>query len=296
MVATLEGIVVERDKVFATRNLDMGKVRAAKFGARPVDVGVSGGEVVLVLDGWKNFAETHAALVDRVLALQRARNYGVRVIVTHTSSLSGLPSSVKAETGQRLELKLVNEHDTEVKRDPRDPERNPVREVPDKPGRGLTRDGHHLMVGAPVLAHPPQLDASSPAGPVDGDALSEVVRQVSGVRKATTVVRLPESVELEEVFAAAGAATPGVVAFGLAESTLGVASIDFVDHPHVVATGLAGSGLTAWARAMMRAVMRSYASTEATIILIDPRRTSVGVVPEDTWLGPMPRRLPRSRR
>ena len=122
------------------------------------------------------------------------------------------------------------------------------------------------------------------------------MRQVSGVRKATTVVRLPESVELEEVFAAAGAATPGVVAFGLAESTLGVASIDFVDHPHVVATGLAGSGLTAWARAMMRGVMRSYASTEATIILIDPRRTSVGVVPEDTWLGPMPRRLPRSRR
>ena len=285
MVATLEGIVLERDKIFSTRGLDMGKVRAAKFGPNPVDIGVAGGEAVLVVDGWKNFTENHSALVDRVLALQRARNFGVRVIITHTSSLSGLQSSVKAETGQRLELKLVNEHDTEVKRDPRDPERNPVREVPDKPGRGLTRDGHHLMVGAPVLAHPPQSDGQVVAGPVDGDALSEVVRRVSGVRKATTMVRLPESVPLEEVFAKAGAVRSGVVPFGLAESTLGAATIDFVDHPHVVATGLSGCGLTAWVRAMMRGIMATYGSDEATIILIDPRRTSVGVVPEETWLS-----------
>lgn len=55
--------------------------------------------------------------------------------------------------------------------------------------------------------------------------------------------------------------------------------------PHAVATGLAGSGLTAWLRAMLLGIMRSYRSDEATIILIDPRRTSVGVVPEDSWLG-----------
>ncbi|MBE1551841.1 S-DNA-T family DNA segregation ATPase FtsK/SpoIIIE [Mycobacterium sp. OAS707] len=285
MVSTLENIVLERDKAFTTRNLDMGKVRAAKFGPNPVDIGVSGGEVVLVVDGWKNFTEGHTALVDRVLALQRARNYGVRVIITHTSSLSGLQSAVRAETGQRLELKLVNEHDTEVKRDPRDPERNPVREVPDLPGRGLTRDGHHLMVGAPVLATPPQLEGRPVAGPVEGDALSEIVRRVSGVDKATTVVRLPESVPLADVFAGALDLQPGMVPFGLAESTLGTATIDFHDHPHVVATGLAGSGLTAWLRAMMKGIMASYRSQDATIILIDPRRTSVGVVPEDTWLG-----------
>ena len=62
------------------------------------------------------------------------------------------------------------------------------------------------------------------------------------------MARLPEKVPLDEVFA--GITEPllsGVVPFGLAESTvvdspLVTACIDFVDHPHVVATGDGGFG------------------------------------------------------
>ena len=61
----------------------------------------------------------------------RARNYGVRVVYTpHQLAYRGCRPRCKSETGQTLELKLVQEHDTSIKRDPRDPERNPVREVP----------------------------------------------------------------------------------------------------------------------------------------------------------------------
>ena len=158
VVATLEAIFTERDRIFTTQRLDMDKVREAKFGPTQHGIrltadeaeaarAVPGGDVVLVIDGWKNFADTYPKLVDRVGALMRARNYGMRVVYTHTSSISGLTTTVKTETGQTLELKLVNEHETTVKRDPRDPERNPVREVPDRPGRGLTPDGHHLDGG-----------------------------------------------------------------------------------------------------------------------------------------------------
>ena len=45
----------------------------------------------------------------------RARNYGIRVVYSHTSSISGLPMPVKTETGQTLELKLISEHDTSIK-------------------------------------------------------------------------------------------------------------------------------------------------------------------------------------
>jgi len=225
--------------------------------------------------------------------LMRARNYGIRVVYTHTSTIAGLTSTLKSETGQTLELKLVSEHETTVKRDPREPERIPAREVPDRPGRGLTADGHHLMVGAPVLAHPPgtQGHPHSDGAPLQGDQLSEVVREVAGVSEVTTVARLPEKVLLADVFA--GITEPlltGVVPFGLAEanvagSPLVTATIDFADHQHAVATGTAGAGLSAWARAMMLGIMRSYRPDEATIILIEYRRANVGVVPSDNWLA-----------
>jgi S-DNA-T family DNA segregation ATPase FtsK/SpoIIIE len=304
LIATVEAIAVERDRVFTTQRLDMDKVRAVKFGLDPYGArlpaaevaaarAVSGGEVVLVIDGWKNFSEAYPDLATRAAALMRARNYGVRVVYTHTSSISGLPTPVKTETGQTLELKLVNEHDTTVKRNLRDPERNPVREVPDVPGRGLTPDGHHLMVGVPVLAHPPR-QPGEPEGPgrrAEGDELAAVVRRVAGVDRASTVARLPEKVLLDDVFA--GISEPllaGVVPFGLAESNLPdspllTACIDFADHPHVVATGLSGAGLTTWARAMMRGIMRSYRPQEATIVLIEHRRANIGVVPQQDWLA-----------
>lgn len=302
VVTTVEAIATERDHVFTTQRLDMDMVRAVKFGQNAGGAispaqqaaarSVTGGEVVLVIDGWKNFSETYPDLATRVASLMRARSYGIRVLYTHTSTISGLPTAIKTETGQTLELKLVNEHDTTVKRDPREPERNPAREVPDLPGRGLTPSGHHLMVGAPVLADPPR-EAGQPApeAPLEGDDLSAVVARVAGVRKTASVARLPEKVLLKEVFDGITEPLPyGVVPFGLAESNrsdsaLVPAVIDFEENPHALAVGLSGAGLTTWLRAMAHGIMRTYQPDQATIILIDPRKSSVGVVPEANWLS-----------
>ncbi|WP_431241074.1 type VII secretion protein EccCa (plasmid) [Mycolicibacterium aichiense] len=302
VVSTVEAIASERDHVFTTQRLDMDMVRAVKFGQsgggainpaqQAAARGIPGGEVVLVIDGWKNFSESYPDLAGRVGTLMRARSYGIRVLYTHTSTISGLSTALNSETGQFLELKLVNEHDTKVKRDPREPERNPAREVPDLPGRGLTPTGHHLMVGAPVLAAPPR-DVGEPAAesPAEGGDLCAVVARVAGVKKTASVARLPEKVLLADVFDGITEPLPyGVVPFGLAESNrsssgLVPAVIDFEEHPHAVAVGLAGAGLTTWVRAMAHGIMRSYRPDQATIILIDPRKSSVGVVPEATWLS-----------
>ena len=122
VVTTVEAIASERDHVFTTQRLDMDMVRAVKFGQNAGGAinpaqqaaarGVAGGEVVLVIDGWKNFSETYPDVAVRVASLMRARSYGIRVLYTHTSTISGLPTAIKTETGQILELKLVNEHDT----------------------------------------------------------------------------------------------------------------------------------------------------------------------------------------
>jgi S-DNA-T family DNA segregation ATPase FtsK/SpoIIIE len=99
------------------------------------------------------------------------------------------------------------------------------------------------------------------------------------------MLRLPESVPLEDVHAQVDPRLPRErVPFGLSETSLGPAFVNFADNPHVVAVGRAQSGRTNFVRAMMRSIMSRYRSDEATIILIDPRRKSVGVVP-DEWLS-----------
>ena len=104
LIATVQNIAAERDKIFTTRGLDMMSVREAKFGPDPHNIGVEGGDVVLVIDGWANFTENYDKHVDAVIALMRARNYGVRVVLTHTSTLSGVRSAIRNESASRLSI------------------------------------------------------------------------------------------------------------------------------------------------------------------------------------------------
>jgi type VII secretion protein EccCa/type VII secretion protein EccCb len=275
LLATVRQIVDERERTFAARGLDMMTVRQAKFGPNPADIGVEGGDIVVVIDGWANFSEATPKHVDTVMALLRARNYGVRVVLTHTSHLSGIRSAIRAETAQKLELRLTDPRESEV---PRVDGMSKAREVPDTPGRGLSPAGFHLMVGVPELAN-------QPAGRVDVRGVGAVVRKVAGVDNVTQVLRLPESVPLEDVQSQVDPRLPReMVPFGLSESTLGPAFVNFAENPHVVAVGRAQSGRTNFVRAVMRSIMARYRADEATIVLIDPRRKSVGVVPEE-WLS-----------
>ncbi len=279
LLATVEAIAEERDRIFATRGLDMQTVREAKFGPNPADVGVSGGDVVLVIDGLSNFTADHPEGLDRVVRLMNARNYGVRVVLT-TSSVMALKTSIRSATNQVLEMKLVQTHESLVRHDPSDPARKPAAEVPDCPGRGVTMWGHPLMVGFPAIS----TEAGEPVSDVRG--IAEAVTEVSGVSKATTVLRLPESIPLAEVLAAVPGDWPAHrVPFGISESTLGPIGINFDADPHFVATGQGGAGRTAFLRTVMCAVMARYAPDEATIVLFDPTRKLIGVVPEDPWLS-----------
>ena len=281
LIATVQGIVAEREQIFAREGLSMDRVRRAKFGPSQPDGGraydaarrVAGGDLVLIVDGWANFGEAMPAQTDAIVALMRARNYGVRVVVTHTSWISGLRIALKNECRQRLEMVLTDWQESQV---PRIGGRQPAREVPDRPGRGVSADGHHLMVGIP------QLDA--PAGRVPAEVVGEVVARVAGADRAAEVLRLPESVALQEVLARANTSLPHtMVPFGLSESTLAPAYVDFAEAPHIVAVGQGQSGRTNFLRTMCRAIMSRYSADEATIAVFDPRRKLIGVVPDD-WL------------
>jgi type VII secretion protein EccCa/type VII secretion protein EccCb len=268
VIASVQAIVAERETLFARNRLDMDTVRRLKFGPNPVDVGVTGGDVVLIIDGWANFATEFANHVDTAIALMRARNYGVRLVITHTSYLMGLKQAIKPEAKARLEMGLTDPKESEMSR-------AAAQEVPDVPGRGVTREGHHLLVGLPVMAN-------QPGGRVDVRDVPAVVSAVAGVAKAATVARLPEQVPIAEVNRLCDPSRPRtLVPFGLSESTLGPAYIDFADNPHVVAVGNPGSGRTNFLRVMCRAIMATHDPGEAQLLVFDPRRTLLGVVDDE---------------
>ncbi|MCG5433043.1 type VII secretion protein EccCb [Mycobacterium sp. MYCO198283] len=272
IIASVQGIVAEREATFARTGLDMDEVRRIKFGRdhqtgagpQPNAVPIAGGDVVLVIDGWATFAAEYPQYVDQIVALSRQLSYGVHVVVSHTSYLQGFKQALKPLATSRIELRLTDPSDSEM-------DRQLAKKVPKNiPGRGITKAGMHLLIGVPELGE-------RPGGRVGAREVGAVVAAVSGVQKAATVSRLPESVPFEEVARLADS-RKGLLAFGLSEVDLGPAYLDLVDHPHAVAVGAPRSGRSNFLRVMCQAITSTYHPDEARIVVLDPRRTLLGVV------------------
>ena len=72
IIASVQGIVAEREAVFAKTGLDMDEVRRRKFSDKPEPCPVAGGDVILVIDGWATFAAEYPQLVDHIVAWRAA--------------------------------------------------------------------------------------------------------------------------------------------------------------------------------------------------------------------------------
>jgi len=266
IIASVQGIVAEREAVFAKTGLDMEEVRRRKFRDKPEPVPVAGGDVILVIDGWATFAAEYPQLVDQIVALARSLSYGVHVVVSHTSYLQGFKQALKPLATARIELRLTDPGDSEM-------DRQLAKKVPrGVPGRGVTKAGMHLLMGVPELGERPD-------GRVGARDIGPLIAQVSGIQKAATVSRLPESVPFEEVQRLAQPVTRrSLVPFGLSEADLGPAYLDIADHPHAIAVGAPRSGRSNFLRGLCRAITSMYRPEEAQILVLDPRRTLLGVV------------------
>lgn len=266
IISSVQGIVAEREAVFAKTGLDMEEVRRRKFSDKPEPVPVAGGDVVLVIDGWATFATEFPQYVDHIVALGRCLGYGVHIVVSHTSYLQGFKQALKPLATERIELRLTDPGDSEMNR-------QLAKKVPKgMPGRGLTKPGMHLLIGVPELGERPD-------GRVATRDIGPLIAEVSGVQKAATVSRLPESVPFEEVQRLAQPVTRrSLLPFGLSEADLGPAYVDIADHPHAIAVGAPRSGRTNFLRVMCRSLTSLYRPEEAQILVLDPRRTLLGVV------------------
>ncbi|MCV7140681.1 type VII secretion protein EccCa [Mycolicibacterium fortuitum] len=275
-VAEVAGLLRSREQLF--RELGIESMR--DFRQRKAKGEVSQdkfGDVVLVIDGWASIKSDFEALdaVIQSLAIQ-GLSYGVHLAITASRWMEIRPA-VKDMLGTRVELRLGDPIDSEVAR--RSAELVPI----GRPGRGINSERLHILIALP------RLDSSStvedlPAG-VAGAV--EAVRAHYGDREAPRVRMLPHDVDRDDVVKVArdaGQLSKARIAIGINEEELAPVVLDFDSQPHLVAFADTECGKTGLLRNIAAGVMENASPVEAKIILVDFRRSMLGVVP-DEYLG-----------
>ncbi|WP_019926194.1 type VII secretion protein EccC [Nocardia sp. BMG111209] len=230
------------------------------------------GDVFLVVDGWATIRAEFDLLEPALNGLAaQGLSYGIHLMIA-ANRWPEIRPAVKDLVGTRLELRLGDPGDSEM-------DRRAATLVPaGRPGRGLTPDRLHMLIALP------RLDSSSDAQTLS-DSIATARRQLTelyGDRRAPGVRMLPLEVPRAQVLAAA--ARDGLlmdakhVVIGLSENELAPLALDFDAQPHLLAFADVACGKTTLLRNIVLGIAENSTVTQARFILIDYRRTMLGLL------------------
>lgn len=286
-VAEISGLLREREVRFRDLGIESMRdfrQRKAQLASLPPDVVARDplsqdkfGDVVLVVDGWATIRSDFDMLESALQAIAiGGLSYGVHLAVTASRWMEIRPA-VKDMLGTRIELRMGDPVDSDIGR--KWAELVPI----GRPGRGMSPGRLHILIGLP------RLDSSSsiedlPTGVANSCA---AVREAYGDRQAPPVRMLPHSVDRTEVVDAAkraGMLGKSKVAIGINETELAPVVVDFNAQPHFVVLGDGECGKTGLLRNIAEGLMENTSPQDCKIVLVDFRRTLLGVVDND-YLG-----------
>ncbi|OBH60544.1 type VII secretion protein EccCb [Mycobacterium mantenii] len=253
IVAACESVVVRREAVFR----EHGIASIAQYRQRRGDTAASDdpfGDVFLVIDGWAGVRQEGETLEESITTLAaQGLSFGVHVVLSATRWAEVRPA-LRDQIGTRIELRLGDPADSEI-------DRRAAQHVPcDRPGRGLSRDGLHMVIASPT-AEVSAGDSVAPPIPV-----------------------LPMHVDREAVVNGASAEVGTRILLGLRERGLQSMAIDFEHHSHLLVLGDNECGKTATLRMLCREIVRTKTAGQARLSIVDFRRALLGVV-ESHHLG-----------
>ena len=210
-------------------------------------------DVFLVVDGWASLRQDFDGLEGSIISLAaQGLSSGMHVVLS-ASRWADIRPSLRDQIGTRIELRLGDPADSEL-------DRKRARLVPhDRPGRGLSGDGLHMVIALP-------------AGP-PGD----VARNHRSV--APPIPMLPVQVDLDELVQRAGAALRTGILLGLGERRLLPVPVDFEEHSHLLVLGDIGCGKTSTLRTLCREIVRTNTAAQAQLLIVDFRRALLDAVP-----------------
>ncbi|OSC42972.1 type VII secretion protein EccCa [Mycobacterium decipiens] len=256
MVAELESVVRSREAYFRDHGIDsIARYRQLRATSE-ADVF---GDVFLVIDGWASLRHEYEALEESITALAvQGLSFGVHVVLS-ASRWAEVRPALRDQIGTRIELRLGDPADSEL-------DRRQAQQVPrNRPGRGLSRDGLHMLIALP------DLDGVEPrCGP--------------GESVAPPIPLLPQRVDCDSVVAQAGDEHGAGVLLGLEERRLQPVAVDFERHPHLLVLGDNECGKTSALRTLCREIVRTNTAARAKLLIVDFRRTLLGVI-ESEHLG-----------
>ncbi|MEV0293236.1 type VII secretion protein EccCa [Nocardia sp. NPDC050710] len=292
-VAELTSLMRQREERFTELGIEsMVEFRRRKFSqlearlingtAAPSDDPLASdqfGDVFLVIDGWAALREEFDTLEPQINAMAaQGLSYGIHLVLA-AARWAEIRPVVKDQIGTRLELRLGDPSDSEMGR------RTAALVPMGRPGRGLTPQELHMLIALP------RLDSDSdPATVSEGvGAAKEQLEQMWGTRRAPEVRMLPLQISREDVLAIA--AEHGIqqsatkVVLGLGENELEPFVIDFASEPHFMAFADVECGKTTLLRNIVMGITENSTPDQAKIIMIDYRRTMLGVVEGDQLAG-----------
>lgn len=230
------------------------------------------GRVFLVIDGWAVIRQDFDTLEAAVAALAgQGLAVGVHVVIA-SSRWADIRPSLKDALGTRIELRLGDPAESEM-------DRRRARLLADcPPGRGLTSTGHEMTIALP------RLDAVGSAGGLT-EATAAAVGEVSRRhrRRAPAIELLPARVGLEQLDTRR--CSPTTLGLGLRESDLATVTIDFARQPGLLVLGDTQCGKSATLRTLCAGILRTCTPDEAMLMVVDYRRSLLGVVESAHLLG-----------
>lgn len=228
-------------------------------GARPGSGGYEDGygEVFLVIDNLYAFSRdnidtfnTRNPLLARVTELVNAGlSYGIHVVITTPNWLE-VPLAMRDGLGLRLELKLNDSHDSNVR--VVGALTRPADSVPaDQPGRGLTMAAEHFLFAVPDLRDIAVINARHPG------------EHAPAIRLLPTQLT-PAAVGRIYV-------GPEQVVIGQREEDLRPVAIDFARNPLMMVFGDSRSGKTTLLRHLIRTIRDNSTADQVAFTVIDRR-------------------------
>ncbi len=256
-IGMVEQIMSRREEAFAAHNI--GSLRdwreRTKSGRLPVD---GFGDIFLVVDGWGGVRDSFESCEAQIISIAaRGLNFGVHVVLT-ASRWSEIRPALKDLVSSRVELRLGDPLDSDIN------SRAATGVPADRPGRGLTRDQHHLLTAVPRIDGVTSADglASATAALVSTVAERWPDQVVPEVRLLPSVLRVTDLPAVE---------THRGYALGLDEDFDPVYWSPRADQ-HLLIFGEEQSGKTTLLTNLLRQISARSGPDQARFIIFDSRR------------------------
>ncbi|RDH10260.1 type VII secretion protein EccCb, partial [Tsukamurella pulmonis] len=265
-VAEVTGVIRRREAAFR----EHGVASMAQYRAHPAAAADPFGDVFLVIDGWQVLRSEFETLEPQVNALAaQGLSYGVHLVIA-ASRWGEVRPAVKDQLGTRIELRLGDPMDSEMGR-------RVAGSVPvGRPGRGITSEQLHMLIALPCSTSAVELP----------EAQEAVVAELADKHEdgAPEVRMLPDLV-LRDRIPARRDAPPTHAIFGVGESELAAATLQFESQPFFLVLGDSECGKTETLRTIMAGLVAGGSPQQTKIILVDYRRTLLGAVEGDHLAG-----------